>query len=306
MANEQVNILLSSYNSASFLCAQLDSLLAQTHQSLHITIRDDGSSDDTHAILAKYANAYPQRITVVLGEHIGAAASFFRLLIESSDHSDYFAFCDHDDIWFEDKVAKAVQIMHKMPDDQPNLYCGRRICVDINLKEVGYSLLPTYVGYENALVENIVAGCTTLMNKAARRLLCQVIPKKMIMYDWWCYLVVSAFGHVHYDAQPYMLYRQHAGNLKGDTPLWYKRLWQRGLRLLRQRRGVYRISDQVAEFVHQYGEHLAPERRDMAQALLLARRNLATRIAYARYTPLRRQTYYDQRLLQLLITAGLY
>lgn len=306
MRPERVNILLSTFNSVNYLRIQLDSLIAQRYDNFGVIIRDDGSADSTNLILHEYLERYPHLIRVIWGQHIGAIASFLQLLRECETDCDYVAFCDHDDVWLPDKVTRAVGILNILPLAQPNLYCGRRICVDEQLKEVGLSKLPRVIGYENALVENIAAGCTMMLNRSARDMINSVVPQKLKMYDWWCYLVVSAFGQVYYDPQPLMLYRQHRGNLKGDTPLWHKQMWERLMRVLQHRRGAYGISDQVAEFMQLYGAVLAKDKRDIANAFLAARDRLSTRIIYALRNPLRRQTTIDQILLTLLILIGGY
>ena len=49
-----VDILLATYNGAKYLPAQLDSILAQTHQNFRLLVSDDGSSDATVEILERY------------------------------------------------------------------------------------------------------------------------------------------------------------------------------------------------------------------------------------------------------------
>lgn len=306
MSLKRVNILLSAFNSVTYLRAQLDSLLAQNHQNLLIIIRDDASTDGTSVILQEYADRYSQNIKVIWGEHVGAIESFLCLLRICEADCIYAAFCDHDDVWLSNKIARGIEILDGLPGDQPSLYCGRRICVDEDLNPVGLTLLPRLVGYENALVENIASGCTMMLNRPAQDLINMHRPHKLKMYDWWCYLVVSAFGHVYYDANPYMYYRQHRGNLKGDTPLWHKQMFERLMRIVKQRRGAYSISDQVAEFLQLYGNFLPAAKHEMAQDMLQARSSLVARFMYAWRTPLKRQTWRDQVLLRLLIIAGVY
>ena len=59
-----IAILMATYNGAAYLSQQLDSLLGQTFADWHLYIHDDGSTDGTNDILARYADVYPQQITV--------------------------------------------------------------------------------------------------------------------------------------------------------------------------------------------------------------------------------------------------
>lgn len=77
-ASLRIAVLLSTYNGESYLAAQLDSLLAQTHQNLVIVVRDDGSIDSTPQLLKDYAQASPDRFHIIEEEpkNYGPSGSF--------------------------------------------------------------------------------------------------------------------------------------------------------------------------------------------------------------------------------------
>ena len=56
-ATASVSIVLATFNRATMLRAALDSALAQDHADLEVLVMDDGSSDETPAVLAEYAGA---------------------------------------------------------------------------------------------------------------------------------------------------------------------------------------------------------------------------------------------------------
>lgn len=92
-----VSVLLSTYNGEKYLREQLDSLLVQQGVDLRIIARDDGSKDTTVEILKEYAGK-DTRVSFFEGKNVGPAQSFFDLIMKSPD-SDYYAFCDQDDVW---------------------------------------------------------------------------------------------------------------------------------------------------------------------------------------------------------------
>ena len=99
----KIFILLSTYNGARYLKAQLDSLFAQTYCSIEIIARDDDSNDETISILKSY------NIKILdTKENLGAKESFAELLNYAvvNSTSDYFMFCDQDDVWEKDKIEK--------------------------------------------------------------------------------------------------------------------------------------------------------------------------------------------------------
>jgi len=58
-------ILLSTYNGEEFLDEQLDSILDQSVKDIVIVGRDDGSSDETTAVLARYEKKYSEKFCLL-------------------------------------------------------------------------------------------------------------------------------------------------------------------------------------------------------------------------------------------------
>ncbi|GMQ83465.1 MAG: hypothetical protein BMS9Abin06_0199 [Gammaproteobacteria bacterium] len=221
----KVNILLSTYNGERFIAEQLDSLFNQTYSNIAIHIRDDGSTDSTVDLI----NSHPTNNKPVIftgGNNIGVIPSFQQLLASSGAPGDLYAFCDQDDVWKPEKIARAVEWIMKRREPDRVLYCTRLEYVDEHLKHLGYSLIPRLTGFSNAVVENIATGCTVVFGETIRRLILEGTPDDMMMHDWWAYLAASAFGDIVYDDFPSIQYRQH-----GDTVT----AWEPGLVKLRAR-----------------------------------------------------------------------
>jgi len=64
------------------------------------------------------------------------------------------------------------------------------------------------------MAQNVVTGCTVMINKGARAVSIPV-PAEAIMYDWWIALNVCRHGKIAYVSIPSILYRQHSGNRIG-------------------------------------------------------------------------------------------
>jgi hypothetical protein len=140
------------------------------------------------------------------------------LLCHPALHADYYALSDQDDIWFPDKLERAVKWLGMVPETQPALYCTRTELIDEAGQSIGYSPLFTRPpAFGNALMQNVAGGNTMVMNNTARALLLEAGSDiDVIAHDWWVYIVISACGGtVYYDAEPSLRYRQHGGNLIG-------------------------------------------------------------------------------------------
>ncbi|MCQ4159633.1 glycosyltransferase [Roseomonas sp. GC11] len=219
---EPVQILLATYQGERYLPDLLESLLRlEPGTPWHLLWRDDTSADATPALLAAFAERHGRasRLPEEGARRLGATGSFMALLRGAPEDAPGYAFCDQDDVWLPHKLARALERLRALPADRPALYCGRQKLVDATLGDLGLSPRPLRpLGLRNALVQNVVTGCTAVLNPAARRLMLAAPPPPQgALHDWWCYLVVSAAGGtVIFDEEPGLLYRQHGGNMVGS------------------------------------------------------------------------------------------
>jgi hypothetical protein len=222
--NVRVAILLATFRGEQFLSPQLESLAAQKGVDCTLLWRDDGSNDGTVKILEAFAARMPLGWVRRLYDpvsRLGAAGSFWALLAAAPEDAAFFAFCDQDDVWLPDKLARAALALSTLPPGAPGLYCGRQAIVGKNLEPLGMSPdLCRPPSFANALAQNIATGCTVVLNAAARRLLIAApAPPAGSFHDWWCYLLITgAGGHVVWDSEPQILYRQHFLNTVGAAP----------------------------------------------------------------------------------------
>ena len=127
-----VAILLGTWNGGPYLLPQLQSFAAQTHANWRLYVSDDGSSDETLAVIARFAATVPQPVEVIAGPRRGFAANFLGLARNPAIQGDYFALSDQDDIWHPDKLERAVAWMATAPDDEPALYFSRTALIEAN------------------------------------------------------------------------------------------------------------------------------------------------------------------------------
>ncbi|KPX80551.1 Group 2 family glycosyl transferase [Pseudomonas meliae] len=215
----RVAILMCTYNGAAYLREQLESFAAQTFRNWMLYVSDDASTDDTSDILSDYKVRWGQeRLVIFSGPCKGFAENFISLVQRSEIEADYFAFSDQDDVWFNDKLKRSVDLLESANSSIPALYCGRTRLVDADLGVIGVSpLFSKPPSFRNALVQSLAGANTMLINQAARRLLCRLPDRSpLIAHDWLTYLLVSGCGgQVSYDTEPCLDYRQHSGNLIG-------------------------------------------------------------------------------------------
>lgn len=258
---DTVTILLSTYNGASYIEEQIESLLAQQEVKVRICVRDDGSTDNTRTILEKYSAICDLRI--LEGENIGWRDSFMRLVYDSQD-SEYYAFCDQDDVWLPSKIKVAIEKLKCMPLGEPNLYCSNlryyKDGNDLGLIKKKEPILTL----ESALMRSIAAGCTMVFNKELRDVIKLYRPDKVTAHDFWTYQVASLLGNVFYDMNSYILYRQHENNQIGASLSWCS-IWEKRYKSARE--NFFNSDRQFAakELLRLYGEIVCPEKKNKVE-----------------------------------------
>ena len=211
--NHTVSVVLATYNGEKYLREQLDSLLEQKGVSVKILVRDDGSNDGTIFILNEYK--YKGLLEWYTGEHLNVQKGYLDLL-KNAPKSDYYAFCDQDDVWDEDKLLIAVTELDELDNSKPAMYyCGQRL-VDENLKLISnHKIDNTRSAHTNFLISN-VAGCTAVFNQNLVDAANRVNPEFILMHDSWLFKICLALGGSYYaDSSCHINYRQHGKNVTG-------------------------------------------------------------------------------------------
>jgi len=117
--NNEIAILLPTYNSGKYLREQIDSIVAQSFSNWRLWVRDDGSNDSTLSILLDYQRRLGRKIIIIKDNkgNLGACKSFEALL--ESCPSSYIMFCDHDDVWLPFKIEKTFHKMKEIESQYP-------------------------------------------------------------------------------------------------------------------------------------------------------------------------------------------
>ena len=110
----RVSVIVPVYNRAGFVAEALRSALDQECPGgMEIVVVDDGSSDDTPAVLAALAEEHPE-IRVLRQENAGPAHARNHAMREA--RGEFLAPLDSDDIWLPGKLASQVALLDAHPD----------------------------------------------------------------------------------------------------------------------------------------------------------------------------------------------
>lgn len=237
----RISVVLATYNGASFLPQQLESLQQQTLAIDELIVVDDASTDTTIALLEATQQKWPAMQVVRNSSNQGYLRTFERGLQLAT--GDVIAFCDQDDVWDHRKLELLLQAWQPEAD---LIFCdsylmqadgtpiGQRIS---NLKNLQHYYRP-----EPFIIGNVVSGHAAIIRQ---RLLPFILPfPEHIIHDWWIAFVAAARGGVQYVDEPLVGYRQHAGSVIGAVRTGGARPKKKSRteknQLIRHRIGIFR------------------------------------------------------------------
>jgi glycosyltransferase involved in cell wall biosynthesis len=109
----RVSVLMPTYNQAAFIRRALASLLAQSLEDWELVVVDDGSTDETPAVLARYAADSRVRLTrLERNGGLGAALNRATALARGR----YLAYLPSDDLYYPDHLLRLADLLDRRPE----------------------------------------------------------------------------------------------------------------------------------------------------------------------------------------------
>lgn len=225
-----VDVLLSFYKGEQYIDEQVQSVLGQNGiQISKLLIRNDGENSQ------KLNDFESEKIELIQGENLGVKLSFLELIKQSNNDSDYFAFCDQDDVWKNDKIKTAIDMLEPYKSI-PAMYFSKAMLVDSELVPIGLDTFETGVfNFERTLIKNNAIGCTIVFNKKLRDILKDRVNNytsisDSFLHDHLLYALCNGIGgKIIYDETPHIYYRQHQNNVIGNRKGLIKKIRANGI-----------------------------------------------------------------------------
>lgn len=290
-----IHVVCSARNAGRWLGELVESLVAQTHTGWVLSIRDDGSTDDTWDVVETWRRREPRIVRTIRGtESLGTALGFGQLLAALPQDAEVVATADADDVWLPHKLERSLRALEAQPDRDtvPILVHTDLRAVDGQLHEIAPSfwrhsgLRPFETSLRLVAIQNVAVGPTHLFNAALLRHL-REIPPEATCQDWWISLVATALGRTVAVDEPTVLYRRHGGNHSAIPATGIARIRQL-VRVLRDSTARRQLDDaalQAAALLRVHGDRLQPAARQELQrfAEIASLRGVARRMAILRW-----------------------
>ncbi len=256
-----VSVVTPTYNRASYLAEAIESVLGQTYSHLEYHIVDDGSTDDTDAVIERY-KADP-RIRCYKQDKKGTGPA--RNVGLQHARGEFICFMDSDDLWVKDKLETQVAILQNNPEF--DIVYGDFQDMDENGNDLPTPEAKRYSGYivDKLVMDNFVTNITAMFRRKCYDELGGMDDALPRSDDYDLYLRYSTRYKFFYDARVYARVRQTAGQLSSN-------------RIKRMEANKYIIK----KFMENYGDLLPVETRKEALHHLYIRsaRVLAINAAY--------------------------
>lgn len=289
---------MSTYNGEDYIEQQINSILSQKEVDVDLIIRDDGSTDST---LEKIEQLKDSRIKIIKGDNIGWKKSFSWLL-RNVEGYEYYAFSDQDDIWNPMKLKAAIDSINI--SEKPCLYYCDATVVDKDLRKIG--IKKNYNPFQDKITNIFVCagqGCCMVLNKAAKDLFDEYIPKYDFSHEAWLCILCGYFGKIIHDNHSYMKYRVTGHNASG-----FGRTSKIGL--------IKKINDKdffrqiyppyAVELQAGYKDRLSKSEKEDLVRIVNYKKNIIYKVWMLYKTGIHRQTLFGTIGLKIAILLNLY
>jgi glycosyltransferase involved in cell wall biosynthesis len=233
---KKISVLINTYNYGRFVVEAVESVLAQTLPATEIIVVDDGSTDDTAALLATKFSRQPQ--VKIVAQRNGGQLSAFVTGFEQA-MGDYIFMLDADDTYAPEHLATMVRGFEAHPEAD-FIFSAHRQFGDASAvvqlapqdRALGFSVV-------GAMARTLWVGSVTSTLALRRSLMLLLLPSLRTLVPRWriraddCLVLGSSLAgsQKYYLATPTVNYRVHGQNhfhrqaiqTAGDYAHWLRR-----------------------------------------------------------------------------------
>ena len=220
-----ISVALCTCNGEKYLAQQLDSLVNQERLPDELIVCDDNSSDITPEIINHFSSTAPFPVKVFYNKNrMGFRKNFEQAALQCEQ--DVVFFCDQDDIWEREKLARFLDVFERQPS--VGMVLCEAMLIDENNNDLGIQLSERNNIRSKNIAEQIKQSSAHFCLKNyifwsgmamafRRKYLPFLVPfSDNVFHDLWCARLLSCFTEVRYLDQPLVRYRIHGKNASGS------------------------------------------------------------------------------------------
>jgi glycosyltransferase involved in cell wall biosynthesis len=202
----KISVCIATYNGAKYLRSQLNSILKQLENDSEVIISDDGSVDDTLAIINSFADT---RIKLLPNQTFRNPVYNFENALKNCQ-GDYIFLADQDDIWLPGRISKTLSFFTDY-----DLIVNDCSVVTEELEVLVASYFES-IDAKRGFLRNLVRTspyigcCMAFRRKVLEKAL--PFPKHIPVHDFWIAMLSECLFRIKFVYEPLVLYRRHSSN----------------------------------------------------------------------------------------------
>lgn len=205
-----VSVCLATFNGEKYIREQIDSILPQLSSEDELIISDDGSSDNTLAIIKTYNDS---RIVLFKNEgYHGYVGNFENALLHS--RGDYIFLCDQDDIWKSNKVRIVMKYLKKYDLVIHNAEIINEVGMPVGRNY--YDCMHNRTGFFANLVSTRYLGCCMAFSKDVLKTSLPFVSLKR-GHDYWIGCIAALKYKIVFIDDILISYRRHGNNASSSS-----------------------------------------------------------------------------------------
>ena len=234
----RLSVIIPTYNRAAMVRAAVDSALRQSVPPHEVLVCDDGSTDNTLALLRTVFADAP-KVKVLSLPHSGLPAAARNAGIAAAS-GEWLGFLDSDDVWLPEKTARQWAAIQAHP--AIGLVCANAFVAghgfDPHLRPTLLRHVPPgEVTLARLLEENVVITSSALVKRTLLVAVGAFSARQELrsVEDYELWLRMATLAPVHYLGDPLIIYQDDSDDSvrRGDTPSFHWRAHLMALECLR-------------------------------------------------------------------------
>lgn len=208
-----LSVVIPTYNGSKYLASALNSVVRQQDNEVECIVIDDGSTDDTLAIVEGFQKLL--NIKLITKARAGNwVVNTNHALREAS--GEYICFLHQDDLWLEGRLEQVKKAIAAYP--QATLYLHDSVFIDEQSKPLGLWRCPLASKrriisademIDKLLIQNFVAIPAPVFKRAAALSIEGLNHELWYTADWDFWLKLAALGDTCYIPKPLAAFRVH-------------------------------------------------------------------------------------------------
>ncbi|WP_100639765.1 glycosyltransferase family 2 protein [Marinobacter salexigens] len=211
-----VSVIVPVYNRAHLVAETIESILLQSYKSVEIVLINDGSTDNSLAVLREYESRFPDRIRVIDQPNQGQIIARNNGIKRA--RGKYIAFLDSDDLWIENKLEWQIPLF----SEGVGLVYGGVELINEYGDTTGFDPCDAAIQgeiYPQLLVKNRMTGGSVVVLREALEKVGVFDPEFSAAENWDLWLRICKEYQARLVDKPVVKYRLHQNNMSKDVAL---------------------------------------------------------------------------------------